>query len=377
MNKSPLFPILLTVISLVVACQRADESVGEDVVLASSSQGQGQATGAFLPYERAEEGQVLARVGENKLTKKDVEAELSMQEALYNRKTKSLDRQDRFAKMRLPRASRLVQQFVSHAVLLDLARKSSVTPDEASRRTLEARYLKKFGSRGETFEALCKSLGAAEAVFRDRFEFDLLTDSYMRMQHGAELKMSDEEVATRQAHYKKLSVAGAATNELVRVRANEVLSKARAGEDFARLSDTYSEDEGDHEPGGVLGACTASSFQQEPEVWTAVAGLKENEVTDVIETDYAFYIYKRTQPKDPDEIVAKGEVYLSEIYFRKAQVFPDYTLEQVREIGEKERYEELLARLIREHRATLEVEPPQMARLFPPAIPLKEVKEAK
>ncbi len=363
--KSSIKLLLLSILSLVVmSCQREDESGTSDSVRDLNQ-----------PYEKIDLQACLMRVGSHALTKRMVEKEIDMQIQLYNKKTRSAEKRERFAKDRVARARMIIQRFDAKALLLDLVQKSGFKPTAVERQALEKKYLKKFGARGETFDQLCRSLGEAETCFRDRFEFDLLTEGYIGSVHSNEWRMTEADIDAAQARYQKLSAIGAATNQLVRAHAAEVAKMAKRGDDFAKLADRYSEDE-TKEPGGVLGACSVESFHklEANEIWSRVVVLKEQEVSDVVETDFSFYIFKRVSQSEDEPEPIKGEICLAEIYFRKAQVFPDYSRDELRQMGEKERYEKVVTRLIKEHRASVVVESPQMKVLFPAPRQLRRIK---
>ena len=92
-------------------------------------------------------------------------------------------------------------------------------------------------------------------------------------------------------------------------RANEVLEKVRAGEDFTKLASEHSEDPGTKDKGGDLGWLTRGQTVAGFE--TAVFGLQPGDITDVVKTEYGFHII-RAEKKDPpqrrlvDE--ARGEI---------------------------------------------------------------------
>jgi parvulin-like peptidyl-prolyl isomerase len=86
--------------------------------------------------------------------------------------------------------------------------------------------------------------------------------------------------------------------EAKRKEANDVLTKARSGEDFTKLAEQYSDDTTTKEKGGELPAFPHG--QMLPEFEAAAFALTNNEVSDVVKTMYGFHIIKfidRTPPK--------------------------------------------------------------------------------
>lgn len=75
-----------------------------------------------------------------------------------------------------------------------------------------------------------------------------------------------------------------------RKQINELLKRARAGEDFAKLATEYSEDPGSKDDGGELPPF--SRGQMMPEFEAAAFGLTTNGISDVVTTAYGFHIIK-------------------------------------------------------------------------------------
>ncbi len=93
--------------------------------------------------------------------------------------------------------------------------------------------------------------------------------------------------------------------------AEEVLTKALAGEDFSELARNYSDDSGNADQGGDLGWFGRDVMV--PEFEESVFALSEGEISaDIIETQFGYHIVKKTGNENED-----GEIRASHILIQK------------------------------------------------------------
>lgn len=83
------------------------------------------------------------------------------------------------------------------------------------------------------------------------------------------------------------------TRDEARTRIDEVLRRARAGEDFAALARQYSDEPGAASSGGSLG--TFGHGAMVPPFERAAFALGVGQISDVVETAFGFHVIKRTQ----------------------------------------------------------------------------------
>src|SRR5207244_3696250 len=101
--------------------------------------------------------------------------------------------------------------------------------------------------------------------------------------------------STRDASGKELSDDKKAAK---RKLADDVLKRARGGEDFAKLAKEYSEDPGSKDRGGEYVFPRASADPRRgmvPEFEAAAFSLKTNEVSDIVTTQFGYHVIKLSE----------------------------------------------------------------------------------
>jgi len=99
-----------------------------------------------------------------------------------------------------------------------------------------------------------------------------------------------------------------------KTKIEDILKKAKAGEDFAALAKEHSEDPGSKDKGGEY---TFTRGEMVPEFEEAAFKLKDGEISGIVETDYGYHVLKKLEHlkagKVPfDEVTKKIKEFLTQ-----------------------------------------------------------------
>jgi peptidyl-prolyl cis-trans isomerase C len=244
---------------------------------------------AALAAEKAKKD-VLAKVGTKEITKSEVEAYAG----LYPEQQQALIKAD-------PRMEEvLVRNLVSIMVVSDVAKKKGLEKDPTTRKQID--IMKN--------EYLARTYIQKEILGKIK-----LTDKDYEAYYNAHKKEFENPEMVRARHI-LVAVKPNATEEEKKAalkKAEDILEKAKKGEDFAKLASEYSDDPGSKAKGGDLGFFTAGSMVGKFE--QAAFTLKPGEISPVVETEFGYHIIKveerkaaEQQPYDAvkDQVIAKA-----------------------------------------------------------------------
>jgi peptidyl-prolyl cis-trans isomerase C len=171
------------------------------------------------------------------------------------------------------------------------------------------RQLKLVGMTMKEFEAKLTEEAVAEAVLESGLQPEV-TDAEARKFYEENPSRFEQPEMVRASHILLMTKDETGADlppekkEAKRKQIEDLLKKARAGEDFAELAKKHSEDPGSKDKGGEY---IFPRGQMVPEFEKAAFNLKTNEVSDVVTTQYGFHIIKLSE-KIPAKKIAFEEI---------------------------------------------------------------------
>ncbi|MDZ7262199.1 MAG: peptidylprolyl isomerase [candidate division KSB1 bacterium] len=183
-------------------------------------------------------------------------------------------------------------------LLLSAARKSNIQVSEDTLEAILSSIYARYGGE-QQFEQKIATRNMILAYVRNDVKEDLTIQKYLDTVVFANITITDEQIAD---YYKQDKLAtvqhillltqrkSEQEKAQIRKKMEDILARARAGEDFGKLAEQYSEDPGSRAKGGLYSDFPRGQMVKPFE--DAAFNLPIGSISDIVETRYGFHILK-------------------------------------------------------------------------------------
>lgn len=229
-------------------------------------------------------------------------------------------------------------QLVERKLLLDGAEKakSSVSPEELDK-VMNFQYNRSGGK--ENFLKMLDENGIDIEHVKESITKDLLIQNYIEGVLASKITVSEEEIQKVYKEDKTASVRhillltqekNDSEKKEIHKKMEDILSRARKGEDFAELAKKYSEDPGSKENGGLYEDFGRGQMVKPFE--DAAFSVPSGKISDIVETRHGYHILKvidrKKETRPLDEVRSEIEGQLRQA--RKTDAYKEY-VDQLKE----------------------------------------------
>ena len=304
---------------------------------------------------------VLVRVNGVNITRSQLDRHVDMMVALLKNKRKNTP-PDVIAKFKRKNLKPLSDEIYQRTVLRTCLAASNVTITAQAKAAVEKECLRNFGKRKQSMDEL--KVYVAKAGFAKEFnaniDFDIRLRSFLTTVYSNDYYVSQSELAKVRANVAAFNKRADATNTLVKAYAAKILARAKAGEDFAKLADAYTQDPDlEKKNGGAMGDCDESDFPDEKHVWRTLSELPVGGISDLMQLEDGYAIFKVIKRNTVAESeTGDASLTLARIFFRRAYKFPEQTDDELRGDVEREKRAALMSKVYKAFRAQSKVSYP-------------------
>lgn len=228
------------------------------------------------------------------------------------------------------------------AIVESAAEKMAIVTSEADRARVCAQYAVNIGGSADSFAMVTSVVDRIGFLseFNAQIEREMRSLAcFRKINPGVDFDVSEVEINDFIEKSARENAARAASNTVAYVTASNVLSQIRAGADFAKLADEYSQDPEKEEGGdmGFLYLSGPSSYTGYAPAYICAAMMEDGAVSNILKTPDGLEIIKVLEHnviEKPDDPIAR---HIARICFALHDVYPDMTREQSKALLTKKR----------------------------------------
>jgi peptidyl-prolyl cis-trans isomerase C len=250
------------------------------------------------------------------ISQKELSKELDFNLQRFSRQGMQLSK-EQMAKLK----NEVLENLIDREILYQESQKSGIKVDKKKIDEELSAVKKRFPTESEYKKAL-STMKLSEDDIKKQITKKLAINQLIDLKIAKKIVVTDKETKTfydtnpdlfkqpeqvRASHILIKVKPGADQQEKAQAmqKIKKVQKELKDGQDFAALAKKYSEDKGSSANGGDLGYFTRGQMIKPFEV--AAFGMKPNEVSDIVETQFGYHLIK-VYDKKPAKILAYGEV---------------------------------------------------------------------
>lgn len=275
---------------------------------------------------------VIAKVGDEKITKGDIDKELkSYLDQFAAQYGDNYEEDPKLKEVLHQYRVNMMNTLIDEKILLKKAKDLNLIPEQAELdKETQARIdqLKTTYGTEENFQKVLEASGHTDETFKKFIEEQVIAQKATEYIFK-DINISDEDVKAEYEKNKENYGEANVSHILIadENKAKEIRERAANGEDFAELAKEFSEDPGSKDKGGDYGVIPYNSDKYVKEFVDGFKTLKEGEISQPVKSQYGYHIIKATNVKNYGFDDVKDEIK-SELETAKKKEAYNKTMEE-------------------------------------------------
>ena len=230
---------------------------------------------------------------------------------------------------------KLIKDYIEHGVFAVEARRLGIVVDDDEFRKYREKAREGYSSKGETGKALIGLMESGESFYENNLTNALYWKAYREQIVAPKIELPEEDVQKFIAMRHEQNLHVLSTNNFKKALINDIFSKVKRGFDFGEAAEKWSDDDSADTKGVMMDdhGEVVLKFERDDldtRIATRCWKLAEGELSDVIETPYAWHIVKvlKHNPATDDE---EDSIEFAQIKLDKEFIKPEFSEREARE----------------------------------------------